>query len=154
MNQLEKHYTSSVILISDTKPAKTLLIHHKKYDKWMPPGGHQDPNENPVETAIRETREETGLDISDALGRFERLDAGASLIPQPQYFLEEGPIPAFGDQPEHFHLDHVYVVRVPHQEPVHNQDESHAIGWFTLEESEKLHSFDNVHQMLRKEMAA
>ncbi|HEX3082432.1 MAG TPA: NUDIX domain-containing protein [Candidatus Saccharimonadia bacterium] len=154
MKDMEKHYTSSVVILSDSKPVKTLLVHHRKYNNWIPPGGHQHETENPLETAVRETREETGIDISEAIGQPERLDATAALIPQPRYFLEEGPIPAFGDQPEHFHLDHVYVVRVPHQDPVHDENESHDIGWFTLEETEKLAMFDNVHLILRKEMAS
>ena len=31
--------------------------------KWGPPGGHGEPGENPIETAIREIKEETNLDI-------------------------------------------------------------------------------------------
>ncbi len=149
-----KHYTASVVVLSDTTPVKTLLIHHRKYNNWMPPGGHQEGHENPVETAIRETREETGVDISDAIGSLEPFDSGANHIPIPHYFLEESPIPAYGDQPEHTHLDQIYVVRVPEQAVNHNQEESHDIGWFTLAETEKLPTFDNVRLILRKEMAS
>ncbi len=39
------------------------LIFHRKLKKWLPPGGHIDPNEMPSETAIREAFEETGLEI-------------------------------------------------------------------------------------------
>ncbi len=31
---------------------------------WGPPAGHLDPGETPQQTAIRETKEETGLDVS------------------------------------------------------------------------------------------
>jgi len=147
-----KHYTASVVILTDTAPAKTLLIHHRKYDKWMPPGGHQDTHENPVEAAIRETLEETGLDVTAAIGALTPFDDGASHIPKPTYFLEESPIPAYGDEPEHTHLDQIYVVRIPEQAAAHNHTESHDIGWFTLEATEKLPTFDNVHQILRKEM--
>ncbi len=40
-----------------------LLIHHKKLDLWLPPGGHIDPNETPDEAILREIDEETGLKV-------------------------------------------------------------------------------------------
>lgn len=38
-----------------------LLIFHKRLRKWLPPGGELLPNETPLEAAIRELAEETGL---------------------------------------------------------------------------------------------
>jgi ADP-ribose pyrophosphatase YjhB (NUDIX family) len=32
-------------------------------DLWGPPGGHGDPGEKPIDIAIRETKEETNLDV-------------------------------------------------------------------------------------------
>ena len=41
-----------------------VLLHlHKKYHTWFPLGGHTEANEFPYETAIREAKEEAGLDI-------------------------------------------------------------------------------------------
>jgi 8-oxo-dGTP pyrophosphatase MutT (NUDIX family) len=148
-----KHFTATVIILSTTIPLKTLLIHHRKYDKWMPPGGHLEGHENPVEAAIRETREETGLDISWVFGEPIALDATARHIRRPDYFLEED-VPQHGSQPSHVHLDQIYVVRLPEQPPRLNKAESHDIGWFTLEDSERLNTFDNVHVLLRQELAA
>ena len=42
---------------------KLLLVHHTKLDKWLPPGGHMEPNETPDDSIIREIKEETGLDV-------------------------------------------------------------------------------------------
>jgi len=41
---------------------KTLLLKHKKLGMWLPPGGHIDEGETPDEAALREVREETGLE--------------------------------------------------------------------------------------------
>ena len=40
-----------------------LLIHHKKLDKWLPPGGHIDQDETPDHALKREFKEEVNLDI-------------------------------------------------------------------------------------------
>ncbi len=37
-----------------------MLGHHKKSGRWLPPGGHVDPDEHPTETATREIIEELG----------------------------------------------------------------------------------------------
>lgn len=42
---------------------KVLLIHHRKLDLWLPPGGHIEPNEIPDDAVLREIQEETGLEV-------------------------------------------------------------------------------------------
>lgn len=42
----------------------TVLLHwHRKLSRWLPPGGHIEPNELPDEAAHREVLEETGVPI-------------------------------------------------------------------------------------------
>ncbi|MDI2113062.1 NUDIX domain-containing protein [Commensalibacter nepenthis] len=41
-----------------------LLVKRKDNDLWSFPGGHTEGNENPFETAIRETYEETGIELT------------------------------------------------------------------------------------------
>ena len=59
-----------VILVGRTSPAEFLLMQHP--DRWDLPKGHLDDGETLVETALRETREETGvvLTASDLLPGF------------------------------------------------------------------------------------
>jgi 8-oxo-dGTP pyrophosphatase MutT (NUDIX family) len=42
---------------------KLLLIHHKKLDLWLPPGGHIERDETPDEAVEREFKEELGLEV-------------------------------------------------------------------------------------------
>jgi 8-oxo-(d)GTP phosphatase len=42
---------------------ETALVHRPKYDDWSLPKGKPDGGEHPLETAVREVAEETGLEV-------------------------------------------------------------------------------------------
>lgn len=105
---------------------RTLLLLHRKLGKWLPPGGHIDPHELPDLAALREVKEETGLEVA-------LLDAGAPLgdvrrLAQPLCILQE----RIG--PDHEHIDLIYVARVLDGELQHAPDESHAARWYDAAE--------------------
>jgi 8-oxo-dGTP diphosphatase len=52
-----KHLVSYFVLV-DRREKKLLLIKHRKAGLWLPPGGHVEKNENPVDTVKREIQEE------------------------------------------------------------------------------------------------
>lgn len=143
----EKHYTATVFIVSQELPRKFLLVHHRKFNKWLPPGGHIETMENPVEAVVREVREESAIKITPFLKTVQPIDPRAKTLPLPTFILEEK-IAAYGEQPQHYHLDLVYVIEVPLQKVKHRAEESHEIGWFTAGESKKLPVFANVrHEM-------
>jgi 8-oxo-dGTP pyrophosphatase MutT (NUDIX family) len=53
-------FTASVYIVHDRK---VLLRKHEKYGLWLPPGGHIELDEDPNEAAVREAKEEVGLDV-------------------------------------------------------------------------------------------
>ena len=128
----EKHFTASVWIITKTKPRKMLLHYHKKLKRWLQFGGHIEKFENPVEAAARETKEETGLDISFILDDVKIINEEGSFLPVPRFLMEQT-IPAHADQHAHFHEDFQYVVEVDEFEPTSEHADG-KIGWFTKEE--------------------
>ena len=70
---MNRHFCASVFVV-DPKTKKLLLVFHKKFHKWVQPGGHIEDNETPEETASREVYEETGLKIKLLGRRFPRED--------------------------------------------------------------------------------
>lgn len=42
---------------------RVLLVHHKRYDEWLPIGGHIELDEDPEQALFREIREECGLNV-------------------------------------------------------------------------------------------
>ena len=53
-------FTVAIFVVHD---GKVLLIHHRKLDKWLPLGGHIELAEDPEQAALREAKEESGLDV-------------------------------------------------------------------------------------------
>ena len=61
---MTRHFCASVFIINPVTK-KILLVHHKKFNKWVQPGGHIEENETIEQCIIREVKEETGLDLLD-----------------------------------------------------------------------------------------
>ncbi|MBA4181283.1 MAG: NUDIX hydrolase [Anaerolinea sp.] len=104
--QFERHHTATAYVVAR---GKTLLLWHHKLRMWLPPGGHLEQNEDPVQGACREALEESGLPVEiippvDLL----RCD-GPAVLPPPAVILVEDIVRA--DQPFHQHIDHVYFTR-------------------------------------------
>lgn len=89
----EGHVTASAVVARPSGDG-FLLVFHRKLDRWLQPGGHVEPDDVSVfAAAVREAREETGVDrLAGPLG-----DAILD--------LDVHPIPAFGSEPAHIHYD-------------------------------------------------
>ncbi len=145
----EKQCTASILAVTQESPKRILLVHHKKYDLWIQPGGHMEKFENPVEAVVRETKEETGIDVGFLLGKIKKIDELASFLPIPDFFLEEKIAP-HGQDPAHVHLDLLYQVEIPYQEVKRAEKESHDIGWFTPVEALRLPMYKNTRVIIQR----
>lgn len=124
MIQTLRQFTSTCYLIDQQK---FLLLFHKKHQKWLPPGGHLEVNETPVETARREVLEETGLEIEFITQENIWIDDwNATSIERPFSVLLER-LPPIRDEPAHEHIDFIYLARPIRGTLLDGK-------WFTLEE--------------------
>lgn len=115
---------------------KVLLRQHDKYKIWLSVGGHIEFDEDPTEAAIREVKEEVGLDIQ--------------LIGQTPEFKQENYmelIPPVGLNRHlitdtHEHVTLVYFAKAESDQLILSQKEkSDDCRWFTVEELDS-HQFD------------
>lgn len=144
MNNKMKHFTASALIINK---AKVLLVHHKKLDVWLYPGGHIEEYENPDEALIREVKEETGLEIEVLSKKDDSLSDEKSDVLSlhlPYAFLCE----LVGD---YYHNDLIYLCKIKGSEELKiNINESNDIGFFSYEEIKNLKLFDNFCVLLNK----
>lgn len=112
------HLTGSALVVDETVE-RTLLMFHRKLQRWLQPGGHVDGDANLSAAALREATEETGLDGLEVWSEAVDLDVHEVTPPS---------------EPAHLHLDVRYVVRAPAgAEPVGNH-ESEALRWVPLDD--------------------
>jgi len=129
-----RHFVATIYVVND---GATLLHEHERLDMWLPPGGHVERDELPHEAALRECREETGLDPELVASRGGVVSGTARSLPEPQQFLLEDINVHEGGAVGHQHIDFVYYGRVADRtvEPT-NEDEAPADAWewFTPDE--------------------
>ncbi len=137
----DKHFTVSAYLVSDEAEPRILLIFHKKLNRWMQPGGHVERKENIIDALRHEVLEETGIKLNIKSPK-EYLD-GSVEQPLP-FYIQVQPIPAFGDEPAHHHIDMGYKFVVKHQKPKPGAGESQRVDWFTKQEVSKIKTIPSV----------
>ena len=54
------HHTAGGIVLDDQ--GRVLLVRHRNHGRWLQPGGSIEPGEDPAAAALREIREETGVE--------------------------------------------------------------------------------------------
>jgi 8-oxo-dGTP pyrophosphatase MutT (NUDIX family) len=113
---------AAVVLIAHE--GRVLFAHHRGMNRWVPVGGHIEPGEDPEAAALREAREETGLDVE--------LVGSPALADEPGYRAMRRPefVDVHQVNGEHWHLGLVYFARVKGGELRLAPDEHHDIRWF------------------------
>ena len=101
-NQLG-HITGSGLVIKD---GKALLIFHPYIKQWFQPGGHIDNGEDPIQAAIREVFEETGVVCEPLNGFLEPVDIDLHEIPAN---------PSKGED-VHLHIDLLFILKALKEE--------------------------------------
>lgn len=118
-----RHFTVAIFVVHNRM---VLLLKHRKLNMWLPPGGHMDEGELPDQAAIREVKEETGLDIV-LVG-----DKGLEISYPQQLIIPRG-IQVEEIEPGHQHIDLIYFATVKGKVEFTMNKESKEMGWYSLE---------------------
>lgn len=137
---LEGHITGSAWVVS-ADHEKVLLTHHAKLQRWLQLGGHSDGQADPFQVALREAREESGM---------ERFREPSGAEPPVPLDLDVHRIPARGDEPAHLHLDVRYLLVAEPGQPLVRTDESNDLRWVPAVKVASLSDEESLLRMGRK----
>ncbi|GAB3643476.1 NUDIX hydrolase [Spirosoma arcticum] len=140
-SQLRGHVTGSAWIVSPDRRS-ALLIHHRKLDRWLQPGGHADGDPDVAAVALREAREETGLHSLQFAGVLSELP--------PIFDVDVHPIPARGDVPEHLHYDIRFLMEADPNEAFGLSEEIKNIRWISVETVKSIAKSESICRMVGK----
>ncbi|MBA3482022.1 MAG: NUDIX hydrolase [Pirellulales bacterium] len=120
------HVTASAWVVTESRE-RVLLVHHRKLDRWLQPGGHADGQTDVAAAALREANEETGLRrlrLSDDSPNPLPLDLDVHIIPA-RYDADGNLV-----EDAHEHHDVRFLVIAEGDLTPQISDESHDVRWF------------------------
>lgn len=141
------HFTASYWVVNKER-TKVLMIYHNIYQSWAWTGGHADGEENLLSTAIRELKEETGVE-------------NVKVLDEDIFSLEiicvNGHVKKGKYVSSHVHLNLTYFLEVDEKEILRvKEDENSGVKWVNIEDVEKVSNekwiVENVYKKLNEKL--
>lgn len=140
------HITGSAWVLSHDH-TQCLLLHHRKLNRWLQPGGHADGDNDVAAVALREAQEESGLkqlELQQTDGQLVPLDLDVHVIPA--RYAADGQLV----EDAHEHHDVRFLLIAAAGQSLSLSDESHDLRWFSRQEVLNLTDEESVLRMMRK----
>ena len=125
--KLKKEKSCGCIIL---KNKKVLLVYEKNRNFWGFPKGHMENGETEIETALREVKEEVGLDVEIDKDRRYTLN----------YIIRD----------EIDKTTILYIAKAKNDEIIIQENEIENIRWCSFEEALNTLTFDNWKEMFKK----
>ena len=127
-SNLLAHMTASSWIVNPER-TKTLMVYHNLYDSWSWTGGHADGETDLLSVALREAREETGI---------EHVRPLSPEIFSLEVLTVDGHEKRGEYVPSHLHMNVTYLLEAEESDTLHIcREENSGVAWFTLEEALK-----------------
>jgi 8-oxo-dGTP pyrophosphatase MutT (NUDIX family) len=116
---LPGHFTASAWILSPER-SSILLVDHPKFGCPLQPGGHADGDSNLLNVALREVREETGIE--------------ALILSKDPFDIDIHFIPHRKEEPAHYHYDVRFLCEGPSIDTHLVSPEGLKLTWHSAEE--------------------
>ena len=117
------HMTASAWVVNPQR-SKVLMVYHRLYDSWSWAGGHADGEEDLLAVALREVREETGV---------QRLHPVTEDIYSMEVLTVDGHEKHGKYVPSHLHLNLTDLLEAEEDQPRRVcEAENSGVAWFSL----------------------
>jgi 8-oxo-dGTP pyrophosphatase MutT (NUDIX family) len=138
LRALPLHFTASAVIVHPDS-RRVLLRWHQRQGRWLQVGGHGDPGESdPLEIALREAAEESGL---------------TGLLPWPDAGLRHAVVcqvaPGKGE-PAHEHADLRYFLATSRPDAVVPESPDAPLRWLSVADARELVGANNLAETLRR----
>ena len=135
------HFTASNWIVNKER-TKVIMAYHNIYKSWAWTGGHADGVENLEEVAIKEAKEETGLNnikvLSDGIYSIQILTVDSH--------IKRGKF-----VPSHLHLDCCFLIETDENETLRiKEDENSGVKWVDINDSVNISNEENMKPIYKK----
>lgn len=125
-SNLLAHMTASAWVVNPRRD-KVLMVYHRLYDSWSWTGGHADGETDLLAVALREVREETGV---------QKLLPVSPEIYSLEVLTVDGHEKHGAYVPSHLHMNVTYLLEADESEDLRIcEAENSGVRWFGLEEA-------------------
>ena len=132
------HVTGSAWVINPRR-THVLLLHHRKLDRWLQPGGHADGDADIIQVVLKETAEESGVDVTQI-----------KLLNEAIFDVDIHTVYATVHDPRHDHFDIRFLLEIDDRLPLPGNDESHQIAWIPIEQVSRFNNARSLYRMVQK----
>jgi 8-oxo-dGTP pyrophosphatase MutT (NUDIX family) len=135
------HVTASAVIVHPASK-RVLLRWHARQQAWLQVGGHGDPGEtDPIDIALREGAEETGLPDLAPWPDGPQQDLVHAVIVS---------VPAKRDDPAHEHADLRFVLATDSPQDARPERPNAPLRWLTFAEAHETTAEDNLRETLSR----
>lgn len=143
------HFTASSWAVNKER-TKVLMIYHNIYQSWAWTGGHSDGEADLLKVAIKELKEETGVQDVKVLNNEDIFSL--------EILTVDGHVKRGNYVSSHLHLNLTYLLEVDEKEILHvKEDENSGVKWVPIDEVKNVSNEtwikENIYTKLNKKLS-